>query len=261
MTKAGNRIDLSSTQNFRDLGGYKTLDGREVAYGHIFRSDSPSKIAKDKVELLKTQYHIKKIIDFRAHDEALRAPYKFDGIKRIALSIDPVHTFITSLTTAHGRSIEVADVRRASDRVSSTYLEDYAKDLRKFFEILLSSKEEAIIFHCTAGKDRTGIAAAVLLSLLDVPKEDILADYLLSNQYLKCSIDDGKPHNVLGCSFTAEAVHELCGVHQSNLCHALRPAIEKYGSIQNYAKKKLGLTDRDLKKLKKYYTTEDSATS
>ncbi|EPY31013.1 protein-tyrosine phosphatase [Strigomonas culicis] len=242
----------------RTFATWRLQDARrtEVLYGGVFRSDTPSKIAKDKAHVLKTTYHLHRIVDFRGHDEALRAPYSFEGIKCVPLTIDTVHTFITSLSSTHGRAVEAADVRKASDRVCSTFLEDYARDLRKFFQVLLDAKGRAVMFHCTAGKDRTGIAAALLLSLLDVPKEDILADYLLSNEYLKCSIDDGSPHEVLGHPFTAEAVHELCSVHQSNLCHALRPAIEKYGSLKNYAKKKLSLSERDLNKLKEYYTRQ-----
>lgn len=176
------RIALEGASNLRDLGGLPAADGRRVRSGVVFRSASLARLtAADSATLaglgLRTE------VDFRAADEQARRPSRIadiPGLEHVALPLDPAPGFdlgglIAAPDTPPGRFLEAmhAAYRAYALECTATYA--------RLFRLLLEPARRPLLFHCTAGKDRTGVAAALLLAALGTPREAIRADYLLTN--------------------------------------------------------------------------------
>ncbi len=178
---AARHILLEHAHNFRDLGGYPTKDGRVTKWGILYRSDSLSALTEEEWARLK-ELGITLVIDLRGKSERKSNPIAaHQGIRLSA------HSLMGELD-----QIESAGEGSDAQLLGSMVL-DYTKTLFKNMdcaaeileEILgqLSAGDGSTVFLCSAGKDRTGITAAMLLYLCSVPDEDIVADYMVSNNY------------------------------------------------------------------------------
>lgn len=161
------RIPFSSTQNARDLGGYATLDGGVTRWNVFFRSGLPVDFTKSDVELLR-HLGIKTFIDLRAAGNASddRPSDIADGIKRCNFPL------------GNGA------VPYFAKDVAASYMEmlQCAQSIKNIFDTL-ASETDAVLFHCFAGKDRTGVVAALILMLANVADVDIVADYCQTYAY------------------------------------------------------------------------------
>jgi len=170
-------IELDGCFNFRDLGGYRTRDGGQMRTGRVYRSDGLHHLSGGDVDLLCGELQLGLVIDLRSLDEV-----EEDGVGRIG-----ERAVVQSLPLfPHARSSKArtqAGVDMPSDMGELYYLmlmaasDPIAEVVR-----MLSSADAPSVFHCSAGKDRTGIISALLLSLIDVPEETIVADYAFSRQ-------------------------------------------------------------------------------
>ena len=135
---------------------------------------------------------------------------------------------------------------------------DYKAEIRSLLDILLAQPEgEAVLFHCSGGKDRTGVATAVVLSALGVTREDIEADFMMSNTLkdpdnaaVKIAAE---VNEVRGTSMPAKAVWPSLGVRKAYLDEFYKSVTEDYGSVDGYLRDGLGLTDTDLQALRARY--------
>ncbi len=170
---------LQGASNFRDLGGHHSADGRQVRLGRIFRSDHLAHLnAADHQRL--QQLSITHSIDLRGVAEAASQPYAISGLQRMALNIEP--TVVQNVRKLLD-SGQVPTVEQTVALMVDTYrgfVHQHGPTFGRFLRHWLQEPTPTV-FHCTAGKDRTGFAAALLLSVLGVPREAILQDYLLSN--------------------------------------------------------------------------------
>ena len=161
------RVPLSDTLNFRDLGGYPTADGKLTKYGVFFRSACPNSLNKADEELLKT-LGVSTVIDLRGGG-----------------NVDEVQQGYTALPNLQCYNFPLGGgipPKRVVDCPYS-YLEiAESPNMVKVFKVLADC-EGAVLFHCFAGKDRTGVVAALLLMLANVYDTDIVADYTLSYAY------------------------------------------------------------------------------
>jgi protein-tyrosine phosphatase len=178
-------IRLEGTLNFRDIGGYAAMDGRRVRRHAVYRSDSLAAIGDSGWERL-TELGIREIFDLRHEVERRTAPYVApDGIIATNLAIGPREV-----------QVERADIFEllksggdgdfGLDYMIELYgrlFSDHAEVFGKLLTHLSDPARLPAVFHCTAGKDRTGVAAALLLSVLGVERETVLHDYELTNQY------------------------------------------------------------------------------
>lgn len=157
--------------NFRDLGGYLTHSGEVTSYGCIYRSGSLSYATKDELAKLK-ELGIKTIIDFRGLDEVIKHPDMTSFDSDFVYHHLPVH--------GNGR------IPTNPDDVVDSYMEmiEDPVSAKAIFDVIAEA-EGAMLIHCTAGKDRTGVYTALLLSLVGVDTLDIQAEYLLSFAYLR----------------------------------------------------------------------------
>jgi protein-tyrosine phosphatase len=176
----GRLIDLEGAYNFRHVGGYKTQQGTFAKWGNIYRSGEICDLTPKDIEHL-AFLEIKTIIDFRTENEKSDCPdAAIASVKnKIALPIDAgsmVHNMRKIPAYNDGREI-MKEVNRLLVRGSTN-------EYSAFFQLCSDKNNLPILFHCTAGKDRTGLAAALFLSALGVDRESIIIDYGLSALHL-----------------------------------------------------------------------------
>ncbi|RZS31528.1 protein-tyrosine phosphatase [Corticibacter populi] len=172
-------VALQGASNFRDLGGYPARDGRQVRLCTLYRSDHLSGLTAADWQVLKT-LGVRDAIDFRGERESRANAYEMAGVTRWHLPIEPqVVQEIHALQTA-GRQLDEAATHALMEQTYAAFVRDNTDQYRRFFELLLEAPGP-LVFHCTAGKDRTGFAAALLLEVLGVAQPAIMHDYLLTN--------------------------------------------------------------------------------
>lgn len=163
------RYPLENVTNMRDLGGYATADGRVTRYGRFIRSDAPAEISTKELDGL-LELGITTVVDLRSPGEAAHSPSVF-------LQAEAVRIHHHQLDAGIAWPLNEADI-------PACYLE--MVEGPAFIQVLrvLAAAPGAALFHCSAGKDRTGVTAAALLALAGVASCDIIADYEVSYTYL-----------------------------------------------------------------------------
>lgn len=235
----GNAPMLEGSFNTRDMGGYATKSGAQVKSGKLFRSDDLYTITDADLTLLQ-DLPLRTIFDFRRADEKQRKP------DRIPASVCTVHLYETEPGTFSGK-----DLAAISREDMYGYMAQYNRDLvnnnqdsyRKFFAVLAEEDCTPILFHCSSGKDRAGLGAALLLSALGVEREIIFEDYMRS----KANVLEKHRQNLqrrpnMEAQFTVE---------RSYLEAAFAEIDRKYGGVDKYLVNQLGA---DLEKLRSLYT-------
>jgi len=237
-------IALTGASNFRDLGGYVGHQGRTVKWRKIFRSDHLANLSPNDLLLIKS-LGIQRSFDFRGVQESQAQAYDWPDLQRHSLSIEP--TVVQRLQAQHlsGKPLTAAD---ALDAMQTTYRDFVRVDSGRFAQLFehLLDQPDPLLFHCTAGKDRTGLAAALVLYALGVSETDIWRDYLLTNQLYK--------RNSIGATALAPDVLKIVWeVQESFLQASLEEIQATYGGVQNYLSDQLGLTPAALLRLQSLY--------
>lgn len=253
-------IEIGECSNFRDLGGYVTADGKHrTRWNRLYRSDHLAKIPHDEkhIKFLTGDLNVDCAIDFRGEIERMKENYRFPGVEYVVISIEPGDV-LRMLTSQVEVTVEAAE--KSMIHLNELLVGTYQKDYATFMQVLLDKAPggKAVVFHCTAGKDRTGFAAALILLLLDIPVETVLEDYLLTNRFFKPPAE----HQVLALfpNMRVEkgAIDRLFYVRASYLETALRSINERYGGIRQYAQSQLSLTDAQVDLLREHYLEEIS---
>lgn len=177
MTNQAQRfVQFEGCVNFRDLGGYSTSDGRTVKWRRLFRSDALNELTPSDVNRVLEDLSLRTMVDLRNCDEASR-----DGIGVLPANGLDYHHF--PLLEERGESPPM-DGTCIAERLSATYqwiIHNSGRLLAEAVTVIAGSRDSAVVFHCSAGKDRTGIIAALVLGVLGVKQEIVMADYLLTN--------------------------------------------------------------------------------
>ena len=225
-------LPLQGATNFRDLGGYPGHDGRPLRWRRLFRSDHLGGLtAADQAAL--AALGLARAFDFRGVDERAATPYQLPGVVQHALSIEPTVVQRMQDMVAAGQQLTAAVAVDLMQDLYRALVNDQAHRFAELFEHLLSA-DAPVVFHCTAGKDRTGFAAALILSALGVPRDLVVQDYLLTNQYFR--------HAPTTQSDTpAEALAVLWRVQEGFLDAALNVVDAEHGGIERYLQQRLGL--------------------
>ncbi|MCP8856700.1 tyrosine-protein phosphatase [Latilactobacillus fuchuensis] len=258
-----NRIlPLQQGRNFRELGGYQTTDGHTLKWHKLIRSATLANLNQSDLDYL-ADYGLQYDVDFRSVDEKTAAPdrlpqqttyellpvFAVDETANSASEEEMYQLFSQDATTGYQRMVKVYDNLINQERSKAAY--------RRFFELLLANDQDnsSLLFHCSAGKDRTGMGAAFLLSALGVPETTIQADYLLTNQasanYIQEYLNDLKQKT--SDPAIIQSVHALLTVDLDYLNTAKKAIQAQTGSVQNYLKTDLKLTDHDLADLRQIY--------
>lgn len=246
--KTENRlISLDGTVNFRDLGGIATKNGDTVVSGKLFRSDKLSELSDADHKLLK-DLEITTFIDFRTQGEFDKEP---DNLPESAVYFKyPIgdnswaqQDFMTEIVKMNAAELEQMLVQLYTD-IPVKYADSY----KSFFQQLLVS-EGNLVYHCTAGKDRTGIASAIILDILGVDWDVIKAEYELSTDYRsKANSKYVREFSKYGIS--EEKTRVMMGVKASYLDSIFSRIESEFGSKNLYYQKALGLGVKERKAMR-----------
>jgi protein tyrosine/serine phosphatase len=220
------RIGLSGPVNFRDLGGYDTVDGRRVRWRRLFRSDSLSPVTVDDARLLTEELGLLAVVDLRTGRELEREGR--GGLADVALhyhhvplieevETDPDGPWERSLKDAYARLLD-----GSAGRISAA-----------LGAIASEVAEHPTVFHCTAGKDRTGIVAALVLALLGVSDEDIVTDYVLTQDVMPEMLERF-PRRMLRNSVGRPYPSPIMRAEADTMRHTLAVLAEDYGSAAGW---------------------------
>jgi protein-tyrosine phosphatase len=229
-------LDFEGCVNFRDLGGYRTVDGRQIGWRRLFRADGLSKLTPtDRHQLV--SMGLATVIDLRTVDEA-------DQRGRFPVDLVPVRYFDLPLTDVLPSTAELPEWREAS-YVALRYGQMVAQGgaaLTRAIEVLASADSLPAVVHCSAGKDRTGVLSALVLAFLGVPDETIVEDYALSALAMERLLDRLKaeyPDSVEAVEQFAPAILHVVPETMEEFLDALRA---EYGTYEALAEA-LGVTE------------------
>jgi protein-tyrosine phosphatase len=224
---------LQGASNFRDLGGYPGRGGRPLRWRRLFRSDHLGGLTPSDHATL-AGLGLTRAFDFRGIAERAATPYQLPGVTQHSLAIEPTVVQHMQDVAAAGHTLNGPIVAELMKDLYRALINDRADRFAQLFEHLLQSDAPAV-FHCTAGKDRTGVAAALVLLALGVPRDVVLQDYLLTNELVQLP-----PHPP--SDTPAEALAVLWQVQQGFLDTALRIVDADHGGIERYLRQRLGLS-------------------
>ncbi len=245
------RLPLSGAVNFRDLGGYRTIHKRQVKRGLVFRSDHLSRLtAEDQAMLQRLRFKV--VCDLRTLQEQQQHPDLLpdDGsIRHLLLPVQAAN-FDPALAMARLRSGE-SDWLSLDFFISlyRQYLEDFGPTWGQILRLIAVPANLPLVFHCTGGKDRTGICATLLLLTLGVREEDIFRDHDLSNL---CNAERLRPiyagYAELG--ITPERAAPYLQAPREPLATMLAYLHQSYGTVDQYLLTKAGLDETTLAALR-----------
>lgn len=265
-SEPGQSLGIDSVPNLRDLGGYKTLDGATIIRGFLYRSNQLSPISPSDMNKL-TALDLKNVYDLRTEAERTHLPDEIPpGVNDVWLNVLADHSGGAAANlSALLQKPEEANDALGGGKVEAMFEEIYRELITLpsakagYRELYLSIGDQGNLpglFHCTTGKDRTGWAAAALLTLLGVPKETVREDYLRSNDYIlpfyKKTID----------AFVAaggeRAIPEaVFGVKAEYLEASFNEMQKEYGTIETYFSEGLGIDAAGQKALRNLYLVHE----
>ena len=250
------KILLDGTSNTRELGGYKTEDGRSLKWGVLYRSDKLSELTDADQEYL-LQLGIKRVIDFRSSEEKQNEPDQLPStLKYIEMPIEADGAIRPKVEAILKGDLN-EDIGAILVETNKEFISDFSGVYKGFIESLIENQEPTL-FHCTAGKDRAGFAAALVLLTIGVPEKIVIEDYMKTNKYTEETIQDyiNKINLYSLGSVDAEILRPLLGVEERFIRAALDEIKQKYGSVENFIRDELKIRDESIIELKNFLLTE-----
>ena len=238
---AEQHLPMAGGYNFRDMGGIKNTDGKYVKWGKVFRSDDLFKLTDADLNYL-ASIPLTTIVDFRAQSEIDAAPDRVPSSVKTDFLCSITPGQLNSFDAVKSLSPNQMDSAMMKMNVLLVTYSTIINQYKAYFNLLQNPNDVPLMFHCSAGKDRTGMGAALFLFSLGVDEETILNDYLLSNTYLGdkyapliAKYPDMKPLFVVKPEFLKAGIEQMKKDH---------------GSVENYLTKVLNV---DLQKMKDLY--------
>lgn len=254
LTLTERSLGLTGAPNFRDGGGYRTTDGAWVRMGMFYRSDGLDTLTDDDLHAM-AGLGLTTVCDLRTDGERATAPDRLpEGVRTLVLDVqgdtplggdlgrmfeDPASA--TALFEDGGAVRLMAEINRSNVAMASA-----RESFARLLELLADPGAGPLLYHCTGGKDRTGWASALLLTLLGVDRETVIADYLASNTYLKEKLGSllrgfAADFELDGPGFDLELIAPIMQVHPEYLQAAFDEIDARYGGIDGYLRDGLGL--------------------
>ena len=242
--------------NFRDMGGYKTTDNRRVKWGQLYRSGTFAHSSRADLKALK-KLKLVTLIDFRSSVEKEEEPN---------LLPDPTGFRVVEIPTLDGGNKAMAG--EVMDRVKNgnfvgfdpnhfmlqanrQFADKFTPQFREFIHTVADAKGQPVVWHCSAGKDRTGFAAAILLRILGVPENTVMADYMESKNYaLAGRKNEIRLLRLFKGAEAADKISIMMGVEEAWLTAAFDEIDKRWGSFDNYVTEGLHLSPEDIAQLK-----------
>lgn len=265
------RIPLRGLANTRDLGGIRTMDGREILPGRLIRSGALFDAEPEDLEILTGEYRLGTVVDFRTSVERRQKPDpEMEGVVNIFNPILKEETVgITFGDEEDGGEKDAMEgmFEHAASLGGNprAYIDQLYEDLvtdehavtyyGRFFDILLEADDRAVLWHCTAGKDRVGVGTALLLSALSVDRETIIRDFVRTNDYVTENVKKlaALVRERTNDDQLADCVTVLLTVSEEYICHAFAAMEEACETVDAYLRDRIGLSDEKREKLKAKY--------
>jgi len=242
------RLPFEGAANFRDLGGYRTSDGRTTRWKMVYRSDSLADMTERDLVLL-ASLGVKTLCDFRLPAEAKRKPNRLPAghaIRSVDIGFLPTGTLDMLSAVDDGRYGSI-DIEREVIIHYRKFIRDHAGEYSRLFALLLADGATPLLMHCTSGKDRTGFGSAAFLKALGVPRETIIADYALTNDYRRDIA------HLFSNAIAREALDTLTSANPRYIETALDEIDIAYGSTEAWLES-LGVDGAARKRLVERYT-------
>src|SRR5262245_17072196 len=248
---------LAGVANFRDIGGYKTTDGHQLKKNVLFRSGELSGTTAKDQEFLKS-LNIRYEIDLRTDTERNESPSRWGGNppKVISVSVgqprnsDPAAALRNNGTPQNAEQAR-ALMQQATARIALVGAADIGQVLSR-----LAAGDEPALIHCSAGKDRTGVTVAILMTLLQIPRDQVYREYLKSNDAVEQQVQRQKAREQSGAksfnmaAFPPEAQRTMMGTDPTYLDAAFGAIDKEYGSFDAYTKNGLKITPEQIRALR-----------
>ncbi len=246
----GRALDIPTVPNLRDMGGYKTRDGTTVVRGLVYRSDTFNPMsAEDKSKLgrlnLKNDYDLRTDAEVKVKPDQIPPGVQYHRLNVLADAKSSAPAQLEALL----HQPKKANAILGGGKIEAKFIEGYREfvslpsakhSYRTLFLSLADQQKLPAVFHCTTGKDRTGWAAAALLLLLDVPKETVMEDFLVSNKYTLPQFQHAIDSFVAGGGDRDIPV-AIFGVKKEYLEASFDEMEKRYGTIENYFADGLGI--------------------
>jgi len=234
-------IPLDGAHNVRDLGGYATPDG-ETRWGAFFRADSLHQLSDADIQAL-LDAGVRTVIDLRHEGEVQAAPNRLAELPEVAYH----HIPLIRVMGANGGSLP-PDLRS----IYSYIVDDCQDCLHEAFKTMSTAQEGGILFHCSAGKDRTGVVAALLLGLAGVEEAIIAADYALTTQAME-TLRPVLVEQAVARGGRPEDLEPMLTSHPDDMQALLDHVKSKHGSLAIYIQQ-LGLDADQLHQLRQRFS-------
>ncbi|MFV0476655.1 MAG: tyrosine-protein phosphatase [Parahaliea sp.] len=252
-------LTLEGGSNFRDMGGYTTEDGKLVRRGLLYRSGVMTALTPQDEQYL-AGFGFDSIIDLRSNEE--RDLYPNYWAKNAGINYVSFNYSFTEIMKKNTTKLQKMDM-------SSLYRQmpyNLKKQLKNYFELAIEGSAPLVV-NCSAGQDRTGIASALMLSALGVPRPQIVQDYILSTEYRRPNIEKGNIDLKASAQTNAfarimlryadkQSIHAAPLITDQGipyLYYAFEQIESDYGSVQNYLEKELDVDAVDINTLKQHY--------
>ena len=248
------KLPFTGAHNFRDLGGYKTSDGKTVKWGKVYRSDNLHSLTDEDLKYME-RLNLKSVVDFRSDEERNDEPDRLTpDMTPILLPIkfEPegvTETLVRDLTFG---DLDSSNLLRDFNII---LVKEFTEEYREFFRHIVDNGGEPFVLHCTAGKDRAGFGSAMILTVLGVPREKIIEDYLLTNTYVSDHVDRKLLETELKTFFRADSdnLRKINLVEERYIQAAFDTIDSHWGGMDQYIAEGLNLTEEDINKIKDYY--------
>lgn len=258
------KLPFNKAHNFRDLGGYLTEDGRSLKWGKLYRSDKLSRLTDDDQRFLE-RLGIRKVVDFRSDEEREESPHSLLDQTQIIVRPMPVSVDAAQVEQISRHLMQQDatpdEMARYLIEANREMVERFTGVFRDWLGMLMEDEHYPMVFHCTAGKDRTGFAAAMIMTALGVPRNTVMEDYLATNHFTQNRIEQAvrylgehSMHQV-----NADVVRTLFGVQARFLEEAFIAIEEHYQTVDKYLEIGLGLGAPEIAELQRQLLEHPSA--
>ncbi|MBP5553047.1 MAG: tyrosine-protein phosphatase [Spirochaetales bacterium] len=263
-------IELETLANTRDLGGMVASDGRRIRSGKLIRSGQL--VGLSGSDMAKLASMVDTVIDFRNSGEIEDQPdCILDGVSNINIPI--VENFTSGISREEESDEQlIANLAfrpEAAREYMRTMYRKFVTDFcisrySRFLEVLLQDHGKAVLWHCSAGKDRAGIGAVIIEEILGVPREEIIADYMRTKNFLspytegyvtfiKAEFEKARKLSEEETKTAEESIRSLFGIEQSYIEAYYKEIEKQFGDYDTFIRRGLGLTDRQILALRDKY--------
>jgi protein-tyrosine phosphatase len=250
------KLIFDGVYNFRELGGIRSAGGRAVRWGKIYRSSNLSSLSETDQMFLEA-LEIRRIVDFRLDAELVsdgRDTFMSDAnISVVHMPVGDEAELEYIRANMQAGKFHESDARELLETQNRMFVKDFTPIYRDWMHSLLEEENYPMVFHCSTGKDRAGLAAALVLLTLGVPMDRVMEDYLDTNRFTSDWVyKELATMNVVGMvgKIDLDAVKVLYGVEREFLEAAFKAMRDQYGSIDAYIESGLEMSFDDRERLK-----------